>query len=185
MAFAGLWTLQIYRSWVVRQIVQMPDEQFDLDTFPKFAPDKFPLIIFLGALFISFGVLGLFSNWLLLDVSSMSVVLKVSVSTFVAGTISWFGAIQYATLFVRKTIDQLPLRYIHCVGKVISEKITNEMSGIISVTDDVYGRSIRHRGRMAKGYDDLGHGAEIRVVAYDKNAAIYYCVPLSEWPRLS
>ena len=173
MAFTGLWTLQIFG-------LAGDGLEAGVEGVPTKA--KVPFIIFLNALFISFGVLGLLSNRLLLNVNSMSVALKVIVSTLVAGTISWFGAIQIATWLGRITQDPPPPDYLGCVGKVISEKITNEMSGRISVTHEVYGLA-KVQGRMAKGYEDLGHGAEIRVFEYDKNAEVYFCVPLSEWPQ--
>jgi hypothetical protein len=173
MAFAGLWVLHIFG---------LAGDGLEAGVEGVPTTTKVPLIIFLNALFISFGVLGLFCNWLLRDVSGMSVTLKTIISTLVAGVISWFGAIQIATWLGKITQDPPLPSYVGCVGKVISEKITNETSGRISVTHDVYGLA-KVPGRMAKGYEDLGHGAEIRVFEYDENAGIYFCVPLSEWPR--
>ena len=173
MAFAGLWALHIFG---------LAGDGLEAGVEGVPTKTKVPLIIFLNALFISFGVLGLFCNWLLRDVSGMSVTLKTVISTLVAGVISWFGSIQIATWLGKITQDPPLPSYVGCVGKVISEKITNETSGRISVTHDVYGLA-KVPGRMAKGYEDLGHGAEIRVFEYDENAGIYFCVPLSEWPR--
>ncbi len=58
MAFAGLWVLHIFG---------LAGDGLEAGVEGVPTTTKVPLIIFLNALFISFGVLGLFCNWLLRD----------------------------------------------------------------------------------------------------------------------
>jgi membrane protein implicated in regulation of membrane protease activity len=144
-----------------------------------------PTIFFLNALFVSFGVLGFFITWLLPHIISVALPLQVVLSVFFSAGISWLFAGQFANWLGQiheSPPNATPVDFEGCVGKVISQHMTSEMSARVSVTHSVYG-NYKLRGRVAVGYQDLKHGDQVRIYKYDKDEEVYFCVPLSEWPQ--
>ncbi len=176
MAFAGLWVLQIFA---------LAGEGLEAGLEGESDKVKVPTIFFLNALLVSFGVLGFFFNWLLPKIVSVSLSVEVALSVFLSAGVSWLLAGQIASWLgsiTRHPPNATSVDFEGCVGKVISQHMTGEVSARISVTHDVYG-NFRLRGRVAAGYQDLKHGDQVRVYRHDKAEEVYFCVPLSEWPQ--
>jgi len=176
LAFVGLWGLQVFA---------LAGEGLEASLEGGSDKVKVPTIFFLNALFLSFGVLGFFFNWLLPYIISVALSLQVALSVLLSAGISWPLAGQFANWLGQiheSPPNATPVDFEGCVGKVISQHMTGEMSARISVTHDVYG-NFRLRGRVAAGYQDLKHGDEVRIYKHDKDEDVYFCVPLSEWPQ--
>jgi membrane protein implicated in regulation of membrane protease activity len=176
LAFAGLWVLQIFA---------LAGEGLEAGLEGGSDKVKVPTIFFLNALFVSFGVLGFFITWLLPHIISVALPLQVVLSVFFSAGISWLFAGQFANWLGQiheSPPNATPVDFEGCVGKVISQHMTSEMSARVSVTHSVYG-NYKLRGRVAVGYQDLEHGDQVRIYKYDKDEEVYFCVPLSEWPQ--
>ena len=176
LAFGGLWVLQIFT---------LAGEGLEAGFEAESDKVKVPTIFFLNALFLFFGVLGFFFNWLLSSVTSLALPAQVILSVLLAVVISWLLAGQFAKWLgqiTRGPQNAAPVDFEGCVGKVISQHMTHKMSARVSVTHDVYG-NYKLAGRVAVGYDDLEHGDQVRIYRYDTDEEVYFCVPLSEWPQ--
>lgn len=173
MAFVGLWTLHMF-GWAGDA----------LEASMEGVTGNGPGIVFLNALFVCFGLLGLFFNLVLPTVISVSLPLKVVLSVMLSAGMSWVLAAQISGWFGKITKEHpnpSESDFVGCVGKVMSQQITKEISARVSISHERFGHR-KVRGRMADGYDDLGSGADVRLFEYNRNEGTYLCVPLSSWP---
>jgi hypothetical protein len=173
MAFVGLWVLHIFG---------LGGEA--LEAGMEGASVKGPGIVFLHVLFLCFGLLGLFFNLLLPNIISVSLLMKVTLSVMLSAGISWVLAGQISAGFgkiVKEHPNPSTSDFIGCVGKVMSQQVSEVISARISISHERFGFH-RVRGRMADGYGGLESGADVRLFEYNENERVYLCVPLSSWP---
>lgn len=145
----------------------------------------FPVITLLMLFSGSFGILGILSNLLLDDFFDLGIGSRVVVSILLSGVISM--AVSRVT--ARTVGSWLPTVETHgidgtdlngCVATVISETMTTEILGRISVTDKKAG-NYKLRGQLLEGHSDVANGGLVVVVRHDQNSDICFCVPAADW----
>ena len=163
------------------------DLDVDLDTDAGIGDAaQFPVITLLMLFCGSFGILGLATNKILHEVAQdMQAFPRLAAAIGGAGVVSLF----FSRATARVVGSWLPDVETHgidgtdlngCVATVISEKMTVDILGRISVTDNKAG-NYKLRGKLMQGHEDVAHGELVVVVQHDQNSDICFCVPESAW----
>jgi len=146
---------------------------------------QFPIVTLFMLFFGSFGILGILSNVLLVEYFELETIARVVISIVLSGGVS----LVFARRTARTVGSWLPTVETHgidgtnlngCYAKVISETMTVEGTGRISVTDRKAG-NYTLRGKLLEGYEAVANGEVVVVVKHDQNSDICFCVPASAW----
>ena len=146
---------------------------------------QFPIVTLLMLFSGSFGILGILSNLLLDDFFELGTATKVVISIVLSGVVS----LVLSRLTARTVGSWLPTVETHgidgtdlngCVATVISETMTTESLGRISVTDKKAG-NYKLRGQLLEGHEEVANGGLVVVVRHDQNSDICFCVPAADW----
>ena len=146
---------------------------------------QFPIVTLLMLFSGSFGILGILSNLLLDDLFNLGTAARVVISIALSGVVSLLGS----RLTARMVGSWLPTVETHgidgtslngCVATVISETITANELGRISVTDKKAG-NYKLRGQLLEGHGEVANGGLVVVVRHDQNSDLCFCVPAADW----
>jgi hypothetical protein len=146
---------------------------------------QFPIVTLFMLFCGCFGILGILANVLLDDYFELGTATRVVISIVLSGGVS----LVFARLTAKTVGSWLPTVETHgidgtnlngCYATVISETMTVEGTGRISVTDRKAG-NYRLRGKLLDGYEAVANGDVVVVVKHDQNSDICFCVPASAW----
>jgi hypothetical protein len=144
---------------------------------------KFPLVFMLMPFFLSFGLLGLLSNWMLPRFLHIGTGYIMLISVGASGLFSW----EFSKLVAGSIGQLLPSVESYglsgadltgCLGKVVSARLGQQEPARISVTD-ARGGNYTLQGQLIEGHPEVSRGELIRVVGHDASSNVCFCEPVT------
>lgn len=161
------------------------DVDMDVDAADLTSVSQVPTITLLMLFCASFGVLGLISNRLIPEFIDVGTAVQATISIVLSGVVSWIVSRKTAR-FIGSVVPMVESHGINsadlnsCLGKVVSEKMTQTKAGRITITDSKKG-VYQLRGLLIDGHEQVNQGELVVVVRHDTASGVCFCIPEAAW----